>query len=163
AQVERLRQEVVGAGLQAAHLVLGSVERREQQDRQPRVLRIATDALAHLDAAGRGHHDVEADEIGVVLGDRAQRRLAIAGGDDVVALTRQELVQERQARGLVVHGDDQWSLAAHGSSSPMVSANVAKSIGLLKYSSNPAARARSSSPTIAWAVKATMRRRAAGP
>ena len=44
----------------------------------------------------------------------------------------------------------------------MVSAKVAKSIGLLRYSSNPAASARSRSPTMAWAVKATMRSLATG-
>ena len=113
------------------------------------MLGVATHPLAHLDAAGCGHHHVEADEIGVVLGDRTQRGLTVDRIDDVVTLTRQEFVEERQARGLVVHGNDEWPLTAHGSRLRTVSANVAKSIGLLKYSSNPAARTRSSSPSMA--------------
>ena len=73
AQFVRLAQEVVGPRLQAAHLVLGTVEGREQQDGEARVLGVATQPLAHLDATGRGHHHVEADEIGLVLGDGTER------------------------------------------------------------------------------------------
>src|SRR4029453_10332504 len=163
AQVERLAQEVVGPRLQAAHLVLGTVEGREQQDGQASVLGVATHPLTHLDATGRGHHHVEADEIGLVLGDRTERGLTVDRIHDVVTLTRQELAEEDQGRGLVVNGKDQWPLTVHGSRPSMVSAKVVKSIGLLKYSSNPAASARSSSPSMAWAVKATMRSLATGP
>jgi hypothetical protein len=79
------------------------------------VLGVATHPLTHLDATGRGHHDVEADEIGLVLGDRTERGLTVDRIDDVITLTRQELVEEDQGRGLVVHGKDQWPLTAHGS------------------------------------------------
>ena len=62
--VERLRQEVVGARLEAAGLVLRPVERGEQQDRQAGMLGLLPQPLADLDAVQARHHHVEADEVG---------------------------------------------------------------------------------------------------
>jgi hypothetical protein len=96
------------------------------------VLGLAAQALAHLDASWRGHHDVEADEVRTVRGDGAQGRLTVRGLDDVVPLAQQELAEQRERRRLVVHREDQRPLPAHRSRPCTVSANVAKSIGLLK-------------------------------
>ena len=127
------------------------------------MLGLAAQPLADLDAAGSGHHHVEAHEVGGVLGDRTERRVAVGGLDDVVPLPLHELAEQRPRRRLVVDGEDQRPFAAHGSRPVTVSAKVAKSMGLLRYSSNPAAMARSRSPTMAWAVKATMRSPATAP
>ena len=50
-----------------------------------------------------------------MLRDGPQRRVTVGRLDDVVALVRQELAEQRQVRGLVVHGEDQRPLAVHGS------------------------------------------------
>ena len=107
ALVERLRQEVVRAGLEAAGLVLGAVERRQQQDRQAGLVGLAAQPLADLDAVEPRHHHVEADEVGCVLRDRRQRRRPVDRLDDVVALPRQQLAEQGQVGRLVVDGQDQ--------------------------------------------------------
>ena len=93
---------------------------------------LAAQPLAHLDATGSGHHHVEADEVGHLVIDDTQCRLAVDRLDDVVALTLQELAEQRARPGLVVHREDQRPLTSHGSRPSMVSTNVAKSIGLLR-------------------------------
>ena len=50
----------------------------------------------------------------------------------VVALPRQEFAQKREVGGLVVNGEDERSVAPHARKPATLSANVAKSIGLLR-------------------------------
>jgi hypothetical protein len=59
-------------------------------------------ALADLDPAEHRHHHVEADEIGLVLLDRVDRRPAVDGLHDVVTLMLQELLEKGARRRLVV-------------------------------------------------------------
>jgi hypothetical protein len=96
------------------------------------VLRLAAEPLTHLDATRRGHQHVEADEVGHLVIDDTQRRLAVNRFDHVVALSLQELAQERARPILVVHREDQRPFASHGSRPSIVATNVAKSIGLLR-------------------------------
>jgi hypothetical protein len=96
------------------------------------VLRLLSQPLAHFDAVRRRHYYVEADKVGFELRDGTECRLAIDSLDDVVPLPLQELAKQRQSRRLVVDSEDQGTLVTHGSKFPTLSANVAKSTGLLR-------------------------------
>ena len=63
------------------------------------MLGLTAQPQAHLDAAGCGHHHVEADEIGGVLRDRPQRRVTVGRLDDVVTLALHELAEQRPLAG----------------------------------------------------------------
>jgi hypothetical protein len=96
------------------------------------MLRLPSQLLAHLDPVQHRHHHVKADKVRFVLRDGKECRPSIDRLDNVVTVMRQKLAQKRQGPGLVVDGEDQRALAAHGSRSPTRAAKVVKSIGLLR-------------------------------
>ena len=71
---ERLREVVVGAGVQARDAVLDAVPRREHEDRRPPVRR--AQAPADLEPVDVGEHHVEQDHVVVVLGAEPRAVLA---------------------------------------------------------------------------------------
>ena len=79
---ERLRDVVVGAGVERPHLVGLLIARRQHEDRHaaPR-----TDALDHLDAVDAGQPEVDDREVGTLAGRRRERLLAVGRRDHLVA------------------------------------------------------------------------------
>ena len=69
--VDRLGEEIVGAGLEPAHAVGCFRERGHHHHRNVGGAGIGLEALAGLEAVHARHHHVEQDEIGTLfLGDR---------------------------------------------------------------------------------------------
>ena len=77
---ERLGHVVIGAHLQAAHLVHLAGAGRQHDDRR---VGEAPDLLTELEAVGVGKHDVEQDEVRLLVLDEPQSPLAGGGGDHV--------------------------------------------------------------------------------
>src|SRR5204863_9612085 len=78
--VDWLREEIVGASLDALHALVVRVERSREHHWQECRRRVLSDLAAHLVARDARHHDVEQDEVGRVLGDALERLLAVLGG-----------------------------------------------------------------------------------
>ena len=106
---ERLRQVVVGAGVEAADAILDRVARGQHQHRRPDAVR--AQPAADLDAVHAGEHQVEHDR--VVLGRARHPQRVFAGAGDVggVRLLDEPAPQQRRELGLVL--DDQHAHAAH--------------------------------------------------
>ena len=109
ARVERLRQVVVGADLEADDLVDVLVAGGEHQDRHVRGL---AHAAADLDPVDVGQHQVEDDQRGLLGRDLRQRGAAGGDGAHVVAGVLEVEGDERGDRRLVL--DDQNRLRAGG-------------------------------------------------
>ncbi len=80
--VDRLGQEIVGAGFEAAHAVRRLVERGDEDDRQVRGRELALQQAANLEAVHARHHDVEQDDVAKPLladRDRVRRRSSRSG------------------------------------------------------------------------------------
>ncbi len=74
--VDRLGDEIVGAGFQPLHLVGGLIERRHHDDRHVRRLGRGLDAAADLEAVHARHHDVEQHHVDALGPQDGQRLLA---------------------------------------------------------------------------------------
>ena len=107
---ERLGDVVVGADLEADDAV-DLVALGRQDDHRRRHALAAQDA-EHLDAAHAGQHHVEEDEVEPLAAGGLERRLAIGGGGDLVALAGQ-VEGERLAQGGIVL--DQQQAPSHRS------------------------------------------------
>ncbi len=102
---DRLGQEIVGAGFEAAHAVGRLIERGHHHHRDVVRGRIALEPAAHLEAVHVRHHHVEQHEIAFgALADR-ERVLAAGGGDDVEIFGREPGLEQLHIGGDVV--DDQ--------------------------------------------------------
>jgi hypothetical protein len=102
AKVERLREVVVGAGVESLDLVVDRVAGREHED--GRVDASAADLTADVDAVANGEDDVQDD--GVVLVDgREKDCLAAVGGvvDGVRCLTQS--ARDRVAQLTIILGE----------------------------------------------------------
>ena len=99
---------------------------------QALLLRLTAQTLTDLDAVKPRHHHVEADEIGCVRRHGSQGGWPVDRLDDVVALPRQQLVQQGKVRRLVVDRKDQRPVAHQARYPATLSTNVAYSIGLLR-------------------------------
>ena len=84
---ERLDDVVVGAGPQAADAVVGGVAGGQEDHRHLRAGR--AQALQHAEAVEAGHHHVEHDEVGLVLGHRGEGGRAAVGGHRLEAVEAQ--------------------------------------------------------------------------
>ena len=80
---ERLRDVVVGAELEAEHLVELVVARGEHDDRDGA---LGAQPPADLEAVDSRQHDVEHDEVDLLLAEASQRLLAVTRLDDAVAV-----------------------------------------------------------------------------
>ena len=105
-RVERLGQEVVGAGLQTADDALGVVDARDHDHGQVAELLVGLDALEDLDAVHAGHLDVEQDHVGRVLADRRQGRGPVVrrGGSEPLSGERRR--DEPSVERVVVDDED---------------------------------------------------------
>src|ERR1019366_766589 len=98
---------VLGAQLEPRHLFHLARPGAEDDDRHHEAF--APDRLEHLEPVELREHHVEDDEVGLVLADQRQPRLAVFGGEDVVAFALEVDAQaERDAR--VVFDDEDASL-----------------------------------------------------
>ena len=87
---ERLGDVVVGADIEADHLVHLVVLRGEEDDREVRTL---ADAAQHFDAVHARHLDVEDGDVGGRLRERGQRRRAVRIGAHGIALALEQNLQ----------------------------------------------------------------------
>jgi hypothetical protein len=101
-EVERLDQVVVGALVQAGHPVDGAVPGGEHQ--HPRGLRAAVAAQAphHVEAVDPRQVQVQADQVVGVDGGLVERRVAVVGDVDGVALAAQAASDRVGQVGLVL-------------------------------------------------------------
>src|SRR5687767_6726173 len=130
------------------------------------------DLAEHLEAAHAGHLDVEKHEVERLSIDLRERLGAVGGNRDEVALLT-EPPGERVSIVVVVVDDQQRALSCHWLASPrrrgreggtvelasseaILSISGSKRTGLVSKSSPPAARARSRSLVMAWALSTMM-------
>src|SRR6476619_3539128 len=100
--LEGLDEVVVGAGVEALDPRLDRVARREHEDRD---VVGGAQAPGDLDAVELGQPEVEDDEVRMVGGGLVERRLAVPGDADVVAVQAQGALED--LRDLVVVLDDE--------------------------------------------------------
>ena len=106
ARVHRFCEEVVCAGLEAAHLVGGVAERRDQDDRDQSGGGVFLERAAGFVAVPSRHHDVHQHQVGLFARDEVERLVAVGRGKDDVAVARQLPRQQPHIRGLVINDDD---------------------------------------------------------
>ncbi len=109
------------------HLLLGAVARGEEQDRHPHA--VGPEPPAHLEPVEVGEHHVEHDQVGLVVGDRAERLTAVRGQHDVEPEVPQGGVEEEADVVLVVGDEDtrrQWRREAHRISMAEISVEFAE-------------------------------------
>ena len=110
--VERLRDEVVRAGLDRSPL-LGSFARREHDHRQNCGLLPRTQLPADGVAVEPGHHHVEQHEVRGSRESELEGAVAVHRRDDVVAVRLEHGLEESHVLGNVVDDEDS-GVVAHG-------------------------------------------------
>ena len=100
---ERLRDVVVGAELETAHLVVLVAERRQHDDRHRAV---RANALEHVHSVQLRQHDVEDHEVDGTLVETPQRVFAVARLDDAEAVPLEGIRQELLNSVLVVNEEN---------------------------------------------------------
>src|SRR5262249_51636287 len=100
---ERLRDVVVGAQLQAEHLVELVVASGEHDDRHSA---LGTQTAADLEPVDPRQHHIEHDEVEGLLVEPTQGLLAVARLDNAVAVALQGIGEQRLDRVLVVDEED---------------------------------------------------------
>jgi hypothetical protein len=117
AKLEGLDQIIVGAGIEAAHAVVGSVTRGEHQngEAQARLSQLP----ANLEAIGRGNHDVENGQIVCADGSLIERVFAVGGHIHGIGLLAQTFGNEiSNSRIVFYHENAHESFALIHSTSP---------------------------------------------
>ena len=109
-RVERLVQEIVGAGLEPAQPDLAVARRGEEHDRDEPADRMRLQPAAHRDAVEPRHVDVEKDEVGFALGDGLERLDPVDGLPDLVPELVELRLEELAVRALVVDDQDEWAV-----------------------------------------------------
>ncbi len=77
-RIERLRQIVLGPGLDAAQGALGLRQGRDHDDRNPPQPLIGLYLHQHIEPADIRHHEIEQDEVELFIVERLQRLIAPA-------------------------------------------------------------------------------------
>ncbi len=108
-EAERLHEVVVAAEREPAHLVVGAVARGEEQHRRPYA--VVAKPAAHLEAVEVGQHDVEHDQVGIMLLDGVERVTTRAGGAHLETLVAEGRFEHGPQVVLVV--DEQEPFACH--------------------------------------------------
>ena len=96
---ERLRQVVVGAGVEALDPLADRVARRQQEDRD--AVALAAQPARHVEPVVAGHHHVENQSVRCAVGRRGQRLVPVGGERDVEAVQLQRPL-ERLPDGSVI-------------------------------------------------------------
>ncbi len=109
-QVERLREVVVAAGLEAAHAVLGGALHGQEQHR--RLDAVAAQLRAELEPVHVRHHDVEHDEVERLGAQTREARRAVVRDVGLVALGF-EVLADPGRKMLLVVDDENPSLRLH--------------------------------------------------
>ncbi len=81
-RVERLRQVVVGADLDATYDAVDLVDGRDHDDRDVRGARRRLETLERLDAVELRHEDVEQDDVAGSCGEQVERFATVRGHAD---------------------------------------------------------------------------------
>ena len=115
-EIEGLGQVVVGAGVEAAHLVLGAAQGGEHQDRDARGPLVAPQPLAEGEAIHLGQHQIQQDQVGAVLKGQGLALDAVIGAVHLKA-TMLQVARHQVAHVAVVF--DQQDAGLHGGS-PLV-------------------------------------------
>ena len=110
--VERLRNEVVGTGLDRS-LLLGADARRDHDHREHRGLLIRAQPAADGVSVEVRHHDVEEDEIRFLGLGCFERGSPIRSGDDVVAACAEHRLQQAHVLRDVVDDEDSRLVLTH--------------------------------------------------
>jgi hypothetical protein len=105
-RVERLRQVVVGAELNAAHHAVYVVERRDHDHRDVAQPGIVLEAPQDLKAAHLRHHDVEEDQIDGLAAQAIKGVAAVDRGHALVVEELQLLREDVAVERLVVDDQD---------------------------------------------------------
>ena len=116
--VDRLGEEVVGAGFEPGHPVRRLVEGGDDDDRDMGGARIGLQAPAGLEAVHARHHDVEKDDVALAAGADLDRLRPVHCGDHLEVLGRQARLEELYIGDVVV--DDENS-RGHLAEAPRVS------------------------------------------
>ena len=127
--VDRLGQEVVGAGLEAAHPVLGLVEGRHHDHRDVQGGRIGLDAAAHLDAVHSRHHHVEQDDVRLDPLDAFERVEPVHRRRHLEILGHELRLEQANIGQDVVHNQDFGSHTLPFRKPSMVSRKLTTEIG----------------------------------
>ncbi len=106
ARREGLRHVVVGAGLEARHLVGFFAARGQHHDRDVARVGVAAQHAHQLEAAHVRQHPVDQDEVGAPVADARERRLAVLRERDVAAGTPQPESDQVADRLLVFDDQD---------------------------------------------------------
>ena len=106
--MERLGEVVVGADLEADHLVGDLVPGREHDDRH---LALLADLAADRQPIHAWQHDVQDDEVGLHLGEAGDRIGSVGDGLDLVTLPAE--VDAGQLQDVLLVVDDEDLLIAH--------------------------------------------------
>ena len=105
--VDRLGEEIVGTGLQAAYAIRRLVERGDHDDRDMGRARIGLQPLADLEAVHFRHHDVEQDHIDLGSIANVEGVAAIARGEDVEIFRHEPRFEQLHIGGNII--DDQYA------------------------------------------------------
>ena len=105
-RIERLGQEVLGAHLDASDDALGVIDAADHDHGQVTELLVALDALQHLDAVHAGHHEIEQDDVGTILGEHGEGGLPVAGGRRRMPLAFEGGGQETTVQRVVIDHQD---------------------------------------------------------
>ena len=112
ANAERLRQVIIGAALEAKHLIALLTASREHQDWHVLVGSLAPDRATDRDAIDAREHQVENDEVERARVGADERGLAVAHGLGLETLEAE--VEHDQVTNMRIVFDDQY--AGHGCS-----------------------------------------------
>ncbi len=124
--VDRLGQIFIAAGIEAGDDIARVVLGRDQDDRDERQRRIGLQLATDLKPVLLGHHDVEQDQVRLVRARLRQRLLAIARGQDAIALAGEPRLDDVDI-GRVVVDDQHPGRRAHVPSVPVRAENSARS------------------------------------
>src|SRR5688500_6140480 len=104
--VDGLADEVIRAAFGCLLDVAELVEGGDHEDLDVAGLLVALERSADLEAAHAGHHDVQEDQVGVVLLDFFQRLDAVEGGDDLDGEGFEEGLEELDVLDVVIDDQD---------------------------------------------------------
>ena len=104
--VDRLGQEIVGAGFKPADAVRHVIERGNHHDRDMRGRRIALQPPADLETVHVGHHHVEQHDVDLAVLAGLQRVGAVAGGQHLEIFGEQPDLEQLHIGRNVVDDED---------------------------------------------------------
>ena len=102
----RLREVVVGAGVEAEDLVALVAAGGEHEDGREAEVRVLAQALARLEPVHLRHHDVEHDDVGPLGAGEAEALGAVLRGQHVEALAPERVREQLQQVLFVVDEED---------------------------------------------------------